>query len=102
VAPDDLRPGCVSGPVPIGGVVFPGYAPGAATTLAPISRAEALLDLLKGTFNLDFLGGKGVETLAPIVERVPCYRLRFGEPASAVDEIERSLGRSDRSPMKLG
>jgi len=90
VAPDDLRPGCVSGPVPIGGVVFPRYAPGAATALEPIPRAGALLDLLKGTFNLDALGGKGVETLARIVGGVPCYRLRIGGLASAVDEIQRS------------
>lgn len=90
VAPDDLRPGCVSGPIAIGGVVFPGYAPGEATALAPIPRAGALLDLLKGTFNLDVLGGKGVETLARIVGGVPCYRLRIGGLASAVDEIQRS------------
>lgn len=102
VTPDELRPGCLSGPVPIAGIVFPAYARGAATSIALMPRAEALIDLLKGTFNLDILGRKGVETLAPIVERVPCFRLAIGGLAPALDEIERSFVRSDGSPMTFG
>ena len=92
VAPDDLRPGCVSGPVPIASIVFLGYAPGADTWLVPIPRAEARVDLLKATFNLEDLGRRGVEVLAPIVDRVPCSRLAIGGLAPAVHEIERSFG----------
>ena len=36
VSPDDLRPGCLSGPVPVALTVFPSYTRGAATTLTPI------------------------------------------------------------------
>jgi hypothetical protein len=95
VAPEDLRPGCLSGPVPTAFIVFPAYERGAATTLAPISRAEALLELLKGTFNLDLLGRKGVGMLAGVVERAPCYRLSIGaiEPAvRAIDGLLRGAG----------
>ncbi|HEX5938365.1 MAG TPA: hypothetical protein VFZ75_11870 [Actinomycetota bacterium] len=95
VAPEDLRPGCLSGPVPAAFIVFPAYARGAATALAPISRAEALLELLKGTFNLDLLGQKGVAMLAGVVERAPCYRLSIGaiEPAvRAIDGLLRAAG----------
>jgi hypothetical protein len=94
VAPDDLRPGCVSGPVPIGGIIFPAYAPGAVTELTPIPRAEALVDVLKRAFNLDIIERDGVETLGTIIEGVPCSRLRFGSLGSAVDAIERSLAKS--------
>lgn len=97
VAPEDLRPGCLSGPVPVAFIVFPAYARGAATALAPISRAEALLELLKGTFNLDLLGGTGVAMLAGVVERAPCHRLSIGaiEPAvRAIDGLLRGTGGS--------
>ena len=91
VSPDDLRPGCVSGPVPVALVVFPSYSRGAVTTLTRISRAEALIELLRGTFNRDLLGRDAVGSLAGVVDRSPCYRLSIGAIDAAVRTIDGLL-----------
>ena len=91
LAPVDLRPGCITGPVPLALVVFPSYSHKSTTTLVPMSRAEALVELLKGTFNLDVLGREAVHALATVVARVPCHRLSIGDLATAVQAIHGLL-----------
>jgi hypothetical protein len=98
VSPDDLRPRSLSGPVRVALIVFPSYARGAATTLTRISRAEALIELLRGTFNLDLLRRDAVGPLARVVERAPCYRLSIGAIEPAVRAIDGLL-RGARAPV---
>jgi hypothetical protein len=88
VAPDDLRPGCLSGPAPARFVVFPSYGDGSPTQLTPIPRAEALTELLKSCFNLPRVSGRGVEALAGVVRGAACYRLSIGAIEPAVRVIQ--------------
>lgn len=87
---DDLRPGALGSPARAAFVVFPSYAPGSSTELVPLGRSEALMEMLRGTFNLECIGGRGVETLGRVVGSADCYRLHIGALEPAV-ELVRGL-----------
>lgn len=91
VAPNDLRPDCVSRPARAGFIVFPCYAKGSRTVLTPMARAEALMELLGGCFNLPALGTPGMEALSGVVRDAACYRLSIGAIGPAVHLIRRLL-----------
>lgn len=80
---DDLRPGALGSAARVAFVVFPSYAPGGTTELVPLGRSEALMEMIQGTFNIQRVGGTGVETLGRVVRSADCYRLhiRALEPA---------------------
>ena len=84
---DDIRPGALGSPAKVAFVVFPSYAPGRTTELVPLSRSEALMKMLRGTFNLERVGARGVETLGRVVGAADCYRLNIGALEPAVDLI---------------
>jgi hypothetical protein len=102
---DDLRPGAIGSPAHVAFVVFPSHAPGCTTELVPLARSEALMEMLKGTFNLERVGGKGVETLGRVVGSADCYRLHIGalEPAvELIRELFERDGRERRSQANAG
>jgi len=84
---DDLRPGALGSPAPVSFVVFPSYAPNGPTELVPVSRAQALMDMLRGTFNLERVGARGVATLGRVLRTADCYRLHIGALQPAVELI---------------
>ena len=65
-------------------VVAPRFVPGARTRLEPLSRADALVLLVEGAFNVRSHGGGGVETLAAILRMSVCRRLLMGDLHEAV------------------
>jgi len=87
VTADDLRPGALGSPSRVAFVAFPSYTPGQVTELVPVSRAQALMDMLRGTFNLERVGGRGVATLARVLRAADCYRLHIGALEPAVELI---------------
>jgi hypothetical protein len=94
---DDLRPGAIGSPARVAFVVFPSYAPGRTTALVPLARSEALMEMLRGTFNLERVGGRGVETLGRVVSSAVCYRLHIGELEPAVELIRGLFARDGQS-----
>lgn len=65
-------------------IVFPRYAPEAATESARVPRAIALLRLADHAFNYSLLGRRGFETMAGLVEASACYDFRYSDLDEAV------------------
>lgn len=102
---DDLRPGALGSPSRVAFVVFPSYAPGRTTELVPLARSEALMEMIRGTFNLPRVGGKGVDTLGRVVRAADCYRLHIGalEPAiGLIRELFAFRGRGSQAKAGIG
>lgn len=73
---------------PIGYIVFPRYMPGAELVYEPLSRAAALTELMKHTFNVGLLGAEGFESLAQAIAHADCYAVEYGDLASILQWIE--------------
>jgi hypothetical protein len=89
VVPDSIRPGAVGEPCPARLIVTPRYEAGAATSIEPISRAQAVLMLAENAFNFASHRSEGLNTLAEVVRRCECYRLTIGSQEAACDEVMR-------------
>ena len=98
---DDLRPGALGSPARVAFVVFPSYAPGRTTELVPLARSEALIEMVRGTFNMQRVGGKGIETLGRVVRTAECYRLHIGALAPAVGLIRGLFARDGQERQFL-
>lgn len=85
---EDVRPGCLCGPVPPGAVVFPRYEPDSPLRLEPVSRATCLHQLAVNSMNLEAVGGRGFAALGRLAAGVPGYRLTFSD----LKEASRALG----------
>jgi hypothetical protein len=70
-----IRADALAPPTRPGYVIAPRYEQGANTTLAPMSRAEAVMEMGQNSFNLSLHGRRGVEALAMVARRSACYRL---------------------------
>jgi hypothetical protein len=88
VAPDDLRPDCISPPARLGFVIFPSYSEGSETRLTPMPRGEAAMELLHGCFNLSRLGRGGFEHIVKAIQEAYCYRMSVGSIDGAIGLIE--------------
>jgi hypothetical protein len=97
VVPDSIRPGAVGEPCPARLIVTPRYEAGAATTIEPISRAQAVLMLAENAFNFASHKADGLNTLAEVVRRCECYRLTIGSQEAACDEVMRVVERLEVS-----
>ncbi len=88
VAPTAIRADAVGGSCRARLVVFPKYVEDGATELAPLSRAQALLDLAKNTFSFNQQSRFALEELTRVVHACDCYRLTVGTLDDAVACIE--------------
>lgn len=86
-----LRPGCWSGPVPPGAIVFPEHRPGAPAELTPISRGEALVDLANNSFNFVDHGSRWLPRLRDLVAGCGCWRLTYGNALEAAALISERV-----------
>jgi hypothetical protein len=87
VPPTAIRPDAVGGPCRARLIVFPKYVEGATTELAPMGRAEALVELAKNTFSFNQRSRAALEELAVVVRACDCYRLTVGDLDSAIAVI---------------
>ena len=74
-----IRSDALAPPTLPGYVIAPRYERGASTTLVPMTRAEAVMEMGQNSFNLSHHGRRGVEALAMVARRSACYRLVVGE-----------------------
>lgn len=63
-------------------VIFPQYQADAATTLEPIPKARAFMQVAQSAFNYSLHGPNGFDTLSGLIQASQCYRFTY----SALDE----------------
>jgi HprK-related kinase A len=61
-----------------GWVVLPRYDAGMATTLSPLSKGSAFMQLVDSAFNYSVHGRGGFDTLAEFVSASECFEFRYG------------------------
>jgi hypothetical protein len=86
IRPDSLAPATLPS-----FVIAPTYVRDAATSLLPMTRAEAVMHLGQNSFNLPEHGRRGLEVLAAVVRRSTCHRLVVGDLDEACDLLRRVL-----------
>jgi hypothetical protein len=87
-----IRAGAVGRSCPVGVVVFPRHAPGAATVLEPLRRAETLVELAEHTFDFKGQSRVALDLLAEVVRPADCYRLTMGDLDEAVGLLWSLVG----------
>lgn len=95
VRPQDLRPGAVGGPCRLGFVIAPSFRGGTETRLRPMTRAEALMVLVRNAFNFRRFGKMGLSVLREAIRDAECYTLTMGDLDSAVRVVNRVVGAKD-------
>lgn len=85
--PGDIRPGCIGAAAPVA-FVFCAHEVRGEASLAPVSRARALLDLAPNALNLTSLGRRGIMILSDVVRGARCYHLRKVDVHQAVAAIK--------------
>lgn len=78
-----IRPSPLPPATPVGVVVFPRFEPGAPTSLEPMRRAEAIVELVNNSFNFVDHGGAWLEPLKRLVVASSCWRLCTGDANEA-------------------
>lgn len=75
--------------LPLTAIIILSAAPG---NLQPLSEADALLDVVRHTHRHHIDGVRAtLHRLAPLMNRIPCYRLGRGRLSDSVAQIERIL-----------
>lgn len=64
-------------------IVFPRFEQGARTSMRPLTRAEALIELANNSFNFTDHGGEWLGNLARMVERCTCWRFTISDAREA-------------------
>jgi hypothetical protein len=72
-------------------IAFPQHQPGRPSALHRLSKADALLELLVHTVNLEDHGGGGMTALAGLVERCRCYRLDVADLGDACRLVREAV-----------
>lgn len=79
----------------IGYVVFPRFKYGAELGFEPLSRAAALTELMKNTFNVGLLGSDGFEALARAIAHARCYAVEYGDLSSILQWVDATCHRQN-------
>jgi HprK-related kinase A len=79
-ADETARPGCI---------VFPRYEAGAPTTLSPLPKARAFMQVADNGFNYQLLGKQGFDMLAGLVDASTCYTFRYSRLDEAIAVFDR-------------
>jgi hypothetical protein len=87
VPPTDIRADALGQPCAISTILFTRYESGVDTSVEPLGRAEALIELAKNTFKFDEQGAPALDVLAEVVRAAACYRLASGDLDSAVAAV---------------
>jgi hypothetical protein len=87
VAPRQLRDACIGDSVPLRAVFVPRFAPGAMTSCEPISRASAMVTVIRNAFNFASFAPSGLHALAKVMEDVEAFRVTFSDLGEAVEKM---------------
>jgi hypothetical protein len=89
--PETLRPGCISGPVPLDTIIFPRYDAAAALEFVPVAPGDVMRLLIENAVNFQLLKDGGFRLLARLVNQSRAYHLRFPDWQSGVQAIRQHL-----------
>ena len=82
---------------PLGMVIAPIYRPDALPELTPISRAEAVSELIHQGFNVEAFGGaRAIQLLARMIEEASCYRMTVRTLDEAVSTVLEAVATVSR------
>lgn len=81
--------------VPIGYIVFPKFRANTELVFEPMSRAEALAELLENTFNVGLLGAEGFAALARAMAHSRCYAVEYGDLSSVLQWVDTTCRQQD-------
>jgi HprK-related kinase A len=73
---------------PPGWVILPRWTAGRPTSLEPLPKAHALLRLTDQSFNYNYLGVRGYESIAELVRRSDCYALEYSDLDDVLTRLE--------------
>jgi hypothetical protein len=82
-------------PMRVRHVVLPRRCPGAAASLVPIHRSEAVAELAAHALNLPRHGYRGVETILQLAADARCYALTYDELGAAIARLTDLTMRPD-------
>ncbi len=80
---------------PVQSIIFPKYKQGATTTLTPIPRSQAILDLHRAAFNLFGCQRPALDVFLDLARGAECHRLTSGDIGAACDCVERIVTAKD-------
>ena len=72
-------------PVAVSKIVFVQYNPNSKSTLTPISKANAIFEMAKCSFNQFRFNDEGIAILDRLVRGCECYELKFTQVGDAVN-----------------
>jgi hypothetical protein len=87
---------------PIGGIVFPEFAPGAPLSLLPLSTASAAWLLTAQCLRFDQDRARTIGALFRLAEALPVFHLRYSAPAAAAEELTRRWPECRRPALSSG
>jgi hypothetical protein len=70
-------------------IVFPRYEMGAATSLTPLPKARAFMQVAENAFNYQVLGASGFATLARLIDTTGQYEFLYSRLDEAIAWFER-------------
>jgi HprK-related kinase A len=76
-------------PAAPGWLILPRYRAGAPTSIVPIDKAQALIELADQSFNYNFLGARGYGVLVDVVTRSACFRLEYSDLDDVLERLAR-------------
>jgi HprK-related kinase A len=91
--PLKIRPDIVAGHCRLGMVLFPEVNHSTTPVIERMSRAQAVFELTRCSFNFGKFRATGFNLLADVLERAGCYRLRCGHLGTTCDLVEAFFGR---------
>jgi HprK-related kinase A len=91
--PLKIRPDIVAGHCRLGMVIFPEVNHSSTPVIERVSRAQAVFELTKCSFNFGKFRTPGFDLLADVVTRADCYRLRCGHLGTTCDLVEAFFAR---------
>ena len=92
---DAIRPDVMAGSSELRFVIFPRYAEGAATEVAPLGAAHTLEGLFANTLNRKAYGGRrALPDLADVVREAKSYTIVSGDVQEAVQALKEITGQT--------
>lgn len=76
---------------PVGAIVLLEREPGTAAELLPLAPGDGLLQLLCQNFAADWPAEPLLAPLLELMQRVPCWLLRYADPLEAVDVVVEAM-----------
>lgn len=93
--PLSVRSDAVSLACPVRLIAFPEYAKDAAPGIEPMSRAQAVFEMVQASFNFTKFRNAGLEVLTAVAREARCVRIRSGALRQTCKLLEDELDRAD-------